>query len=61
MNGYKIYVGRNNKENDWLTLSFASKTDYWFHTKDVQGSHVILKADKEGNDDILVNPLLPKV
>lgn len=54
VNGYKIYVGRNNKENDWLTLSFASKTDYWFHTKDVQGSHVILKADKEVNDDILV-------
>lgn len=54
VNGYKIYVGRNNKENDWLTLSVASKTDYWFHTKDVQGSHVILKADKEVNDDILV-------
>ena len=54
VNGYKIYVGRNNKENDWLTLSFASKTDYWFHTKDVQGSHVILKVDKEVNDDILV-------
>lgn len=54
VDGYKIYVGRNNKENDWLTLSFASKTDYWFHTKDVQGSHVILKADKEVNDDILV-------
>ena len=54
VDGYKIYVGRNNKENDWLTLSFASKTDYWFHTKDVQGSHVILKADKEVNDDLLV-------
>ena len=34
--GYKVYVGRNNKENDWLTLSFASKTDLWFHAKDVQ-------------------------
>ena len=33
---YKVYVGRNNKENDWLTLSFASKTDLWFHAKDVQ-------------------------
>ena len=33
---YKIYVGRNNKENDWLTFSFANKTDLWFHTKDVQ-------------------------
>ena len=36
IDGYKIYVGRNNKENDWLTLSFANKNDLWFHTKDVQ-------------------------
>ena len=53
--GYKVFVGRNNKENDWLTLSFANKTDIWFHTKDIHGSHVILKI--EGNnpdDDILV-------
>lgn len=52
--GYKVYVGRNNKENDWLTLSFANKTDIWFHTKDIQGSHVILKADGSISDDILV-------
>lgn len=36
VDGYKVYVGRNNKENDWLTLSFAKKTDLWFHTKDAQ-------------------------
>ena len=52
--GYKVYVGRNNKENDWLTLSFANKTDIWFHTKDIQGSHVILKVDGNVSDDILV-------
>lgn len=52
--GYKIYVGRNNKENDWLTLSFANKNDLWFHTKDIHGSHVILKTDKPINDEILV-------
>lgn len=52
--GFKVYVGRNNKENDWLTLSFASKQDIWFHTKDIHGSHVILKVDKPINDDILV-------
>lgn len=51
---YKVYVGRNNKENDWLTLSFANKTDIWFHTKDIHGSHVILKADDNVSDDILV-------
>ena len=52
--GYKVYVGRNNKENDWLTLSFANKTDIWFHTKDIHGSHVILKVDGNVSDDILV-------
>lgn len=42
--GYKIYVGRNNKENDWLTLSFANKTDLWFHTKDVQRKSCNIKG-----------------
>ena len=54
IDGFKIYVGRNNKENDWLTLSFANKNDIWFHTQDIHGSHVILKVDKPINDDILV-------
>jgi len=54
IDGFKVYVGRNNKENDWLTLSFANKNDIWFHTKDIHGSHVILKVDKPVDDDILV-------
>lgn len=54
VDGFKVYVGRNNKENDWLTLSFANKNDIWFHTKDIHGSHVVLKVDKPINDDILV-------
>ena len=54
IDGFKVYVGRNNKENDWLTLSFADKKDIWFHTKDIHGSHVILKASQSINDDILV-------
>lgn len=40
--GLKILVGRNNNENDQLTLKTADKTDLWFHTKDIPGSHVIL-------------------
>ncbi len=40
--GKKILVGRNNKENDWLTLKKASNSDIWLHTKDIPGSHVIL-------------------
>ena len=54
VDGFKIYVGRNNKENDWLTLSFANKNDIWFHTKDIHGSHVILKVDKPIDDNILI-------
>jgi predicted ribosome quality control (RQC) complex YloA/Tae2 family protein len=41
--GARLLVGRNNSENDELTLRVAAKTDYWFHTKDIPGSHVILK------------------
>ena len=40
--GLKILVGRNNKENDELTLKKAGKTDVWFHTKDIPGSHTVL-------------------
>lgn len=45
IDGYTILVGRNNKENDILTLKYANKTDLWFHTKDIHGSHVILKVN----------------
>lgn len=45
VDGYTIFVGRNNKENDYLTLKFANKNDLWFHTKDFHGSHTILKID----------------
>lgn len=45
VDGFTIFVGRNNKENDYLTLKFAKKHDLWFHTKDIHGSHVILKTD----------------
>lgn len=40
--GFEIAVGRNNVENDYLTFKVGGKTDYWFHTKDVPGSHVVL-------------------
>lgn len=57
VDGYTVFVGRNNKENDYLTLKFASKTDLWFHTKDFHGSHTILKLDNNlpyPNSDILI-------
>lgn len=42
--GYHIYVGKNNLQNDELTFSFASGNDWWFHVKQAPGSHVIVKT-----------------
>lgn len=41
--GFDIYVGRNNTQNDYLTLKFANSSDLWFHTKDIHGSHTVIK------------------
>ena len=49
VDGYTILVGRNNKENDYLTTKYAKKEDLWFHTKDIHGSHVILKINDNKN------------
>ena len=57
IDGYTVLVGRNNKENDYLTLKYANKSDIWFHTKDFHGSHTILKIDNNlpfPNDNVLV-------
>ena len=53
---YQLLVGRNNKENDYLTLKYASKNDIWFHTKDIHGSHAILKLNSNDipNEDVLI-------
>ena len=45
--GYHIYVGKNNLQNEELTFHFASGNDWWFHAKGVPGSHVILKSGGE--------------
>ena len=42
--GYDINVGKNNKQNDYVTLKIARSTDIWFHTKLIHGSHVIVKT-----------------
>ena len=43
--GIDIYVGKNNIQNDYLTLKFANKNHLWLHTKNIPGSHVILCSD----------------
>jgi predicted ribosome quality control (RQC) complex YloA/Tae2 family protein len=45
--GYNIYVGKNNKQNDYLTLKFAQKEDLWLHVYNMPGSHVIVQR-KDG-------------
>lgn len=55
IDGYTLLVGRHNKENDYLTLKYAKKTDLWFHTKDIHGSHAILQLSSSTypSDNIL--------
>ncbi|NLB20721.1 MAG: fibronectin/fibrinogen-binding protein [Clostridium sp.] len=44
--GIDIYVGKNNTQNDYLTTKFANRSDTWLHTKDIPGSHVIIRSDE---------------
>ena len=41
--GFDIYVGKNNIQNDYLTLKLANSSDIWFHTKKIHGSHTVIK------------------
>ena len=43
--GEEIYVGRNNRQNDYLVHKFAAKRDLWLHVKDIPGAHVIIRSD----------------
>ncbi|BCA85739.1 hypothetical protein EsVE80_12620 [Enterococcus saigonensis] len=51
--GTTILVGKNNLQNDQLTLKTARKTDYWLHTKDIPGSHIIIKSSQPSENTIL--------
>lgn len=47
-NGFDIFVGKNNYQNEYVTFKLAEANDWWFHAKDMPGSHVIVKTnDKE--------------
>ncbi|MBQ4631085.1 MAG: NFACT family protein [Clostridia bacterium] len=43
--GYDIYVGKNNMQNDYLTLKLSRSTDLWFHTKGIHGSHTLVPTE----------------
>lgn len=48
---YHIFVGKNNKQNDYLTLKFAHKEDLWLHVENMPGSHVIIQRKGENIPD----------
>lgn len=50
--GYEIYIGKNDRQNDQLTMRTASRDDIWFHTQKISGSHVLLVTNGVPLDDI---------
>lgn len=54
--GFRVLVGRNNRQNDILTLKESHKNDLWFHTKDIPGSHTVLKTEgREVTDEAIMD------
>ena len=51
--GIDIYIGKNNRQNDLLTLKTAAPDDIWMHTKDIPGSHVIIKSSDPPDQTLL--------
>ncbi|OAK72606.1 Rqc2 family fibronectin-binding protein [Lederbergia galactosidilytica] len=51
--GTEIFVGKNNKQNDYLTNKLASRDDIWLHTKDIPGSHVVIRS-KNPDDAVIL-------
>ncbi len=51
--GTLIHAGKNNRQNDYLTNKFARRDDIWLHTKDIPGSHVVIRSDAPSNETIL--------
>lgn len=53
-----IYVGKNNTQNDYLTHKIASSNDYWFHTKNLPGSHVIVRIPENDPNFVMSEKLI---
>ncbi|WP_017380806.1 Rqc2 family fibronectin-binding protein [Paenisporosarcina sp. TG-14] len=56
--GLPISVGKNNKQNDYLTFKIANKSQTWFHTKDIPGSHVVIHENEPDEESILEAAML---
>lgn len=50
---FSIYIGKNNKQNEEITLKIANKEDYFFHIKNLPGAHLILKTNDTPNDELI--------
>lgn len=53
LDGCKVFIGKNNRQNDYIVSKLAKDEDFWFHTKDCAGSHVLLKC-AEPTDEIIL-------
>ncbi|MFD1360279.1 Rqc2 family fibronectin-binding protein [Lentibacillus salinarum] len=51
--GTNILVGKNNKQNDYLTMKLANRDDVWLHTKDIPGSHVVIREKEPAEETLL--------
>ncbi|MGM7635901.1 Rqc2 family fibronectin-binding protein [Bacillus sp. Hm123] len=51
--GTLLFVGKNNKQNDYLTNKFARRDEIWLHTKDIPGSHVLIRSEEPSEQTIL--------
>ncbi|WP_066318328.1 NFACT RNA binding domain-containing protein [Bacillus sp. FJAT-29814] len=56
--GTEIIVGKNNKQNDYLTNKLAARDEIWLHTKDIPGSHVVIRSKEPAEETILEAAML---
>lgn len=54
INGYDVYIGKNNRQNDYIISKLSKENDYWFHIHSCAGSHILLKTnEKEPNEETI--------
>ncbi len=51
INGFKVYIGKNNRQNDMIVSKLSRGEDYWFHTQNCAGSHILLKVSDSNEPD----------
>ena len=54
LKGFSVYIGRNNKQNDYIISKLSKDEDYWFHTRTCAGSHVLLKVRETEPDETTI-------